>query len=133
MPEVNEKEVYDALLKYKGSGKMHIENAEIDLSLDPVDIHNVDSPDCLLWIHVSLKLFGQYLKLRIPIPVEAEKGGIYRALEDLKKFVERGRYPMELPMLVVAEEGYETNEQNVSFPVRFMISQFPIRHLNDQK
>jgi hypothetical protein len=134
MPEVNEKEVCDALLKYKGSGKMHIENAEISLSLDPVDIHSVDSPDCLLWIYISLKLFGQDLKLRIPIPVEAEKGGIFGgALEDLRKFVERGRYPMELPMLVVAEAGYDTNEQIVSFPVRFVISQLPIRHLKDQK
>jgi len=121
-------------LKYKGSVKLDIENAEINFSLNPIDIHDIDSPDCILWIHISLRLFGHDLKLRIPIPVEAEKGGIYGgAMEDLKKFVERGKYPIELPMLVVAEAGYDTKEQNESFPVHFMISQIPIRQIKDQK
>jgi len=133
MPEVNERKVYSALLKHKGKGKVDIEDTEIYLSLNPVDIHQVDSPDCILWVEISLKLLGQDLKLRIPVPVEAEKGGIYGgALEDLRKFVERGKYPIEIPMLVVAEAGYDRREQSEFFPIRFMISQIPVRLLEDK-
>lgn len=130
MPEVNEKKVYTALLKYKGSGKIQIEKAEIILSLDPIDIHSGDSPDFILGINISLKLFGQDLKIKVPIPVEAEKGGLYGgALDDLKKFVERENYPIELPMLVIAEAGYDTREQKETFPVKFTICQIPVRLL----
>jgi len=133
MPEVTEKKVYNALLKYKGSGKIEIDGTEISLSLNPIDIHGIDSPDCLLWIDISLRLFGHDLNLKIPIPVEAEKGGIYGgALKDLKKFVERCKYPIELPMLVIAESGYETIEQKEAFPVRFTISQIPIRLVEEK-
>ena len=132
MPEVSERKVYDALLRHKGKGKIVIDDAEISLSLNPIDIHAVDSPDCLLWIDISLKMFGQDLKLRIPIPVEAEKAGIYGgALNDLRKFIERGKYPIELPMLVIAEAGYNRREQNETFPVRITISQIPIRLVNE--
>jgi hypothetical protein len=132
MPQVNVKKIYDALLRYKEGGIIKIHDAEISLSLNPIDIHAIDSPDCILWIDVSLKLFGQNLKLRVPIPVEAEKGGIYGgALEDLKKFVDRRKYPIELPMLVVAEAGYDTKAQNETFPVRFTINQIPVRLIPD--
>lgn len=135
MPEVNVEKVYRALLKYKGKkAKINIEDAEICISLNPVDIHKVDSPDCLLWVEISLKLLGQDLKLRIPVPVEAEKGGIYGgALDDLRKFVERKKYPISTPMLVVAEAGYDTKEQQPElFPVQFTINQIPIRLLGDK-
>jgi hypothetical protein len=133
MVEVNEREVYNILLKYKGRGKVNIQGTEVDIALNPVDIHEVDSPDCLLWIEVSLRVFGQDLQLRIPIPVEAEKGGIYGgALEDLKKFVERRKYPIEVPMLVIAEAGYDSKEQIEAFPVRFSLSQSPIRLLQSK-
>ena len=133
MVEVNEREVYNILLKYKGRGKVNIQGTEVDIALNPVDIHEVDSPDCLLWIEVSLRVFGQDLQLRIPIPVEAEKGGIYGgALEDLKKFVERRKYPIEVPMLVIAEAGYDSKEQIEAFPVRFSLSQIPIRLLQSK-
>jgi hypothetical protein len=133
MPEVNEKEIYSTVLKYKGRWKIDVNDAEISISLNPIDIHEINSPDCILWIDVSLKLFGQALKLKVPIPIEAEKGGIYGgALEDLKKFIERGKYPIELPMLVVAEAGYDTKEQTESFPTRFVINQIPVRLLKDK-
>ncbi len=133
MPEVNEKKVYDALLRCKGDKEVHIGDAAIGLSLNPSDIHNTDSPDSILWLNITLSLFGQSLKLKIPIPVEAEKGGIYGgALEDLKKFIERGRHFIELPMLVVAEAGYEVIEQKGNLPVRFTISQIPVRLLNEE-
>lgn len=133
MPDVDEDKIYNALLKYKGSAGVDINGAEITLSLNPVDIHNTDSPDFLLWVHLSMKLFGQELKVRLPIPVEAEKGGIYGgALDDLRKFVDRGKYPIELPMLVIAEAGYETKEQRESFPVNFTISQLPVRLIDKE-
>jgi len=133
MVEVSEKEVYKNLLKYKGKGKVNVGETEVGVALNPVDIHEVDSPDCLLWVEIFLRVFSQDLKLRIPIPVEAEKGGIYGgALEDLKKFVERGRYPIEVPMLVIAEAGYDSKEQPETFPVRFAVSQVPIRLLKSK-
>ncbi len=132
MPEVREEDVYNALLRFKGKEKVEIGNAEITIELTPVDIHNIDSPDSILWINISLKLFGQNLRLRVPIPVEAEKHGIDDAVEDLDKFVERRRYPVEIPMLVIAEAGYKKREEDRTFPVKFTITQIPIRRLNEE-
>jgi hypothetical protein len=73
------------------------------------------------------------LKVKIPIPIEAEKGGIYGgALEDLSEFVKRKKYFIELPMLVIAEKGYETIEKEEIFPVRFIINQIPVRLLEEK-
>ena len=128
MPDVDEEKIYSSLLEYKGAATIDINNAVINVSLNPVDIHHVDSPDFLIWIDMSIKVFGQELKVRFPIPVEAEKRGIYGgALDDLRKFVERGNYPIEIPMLVIAEAGYEIKKQKESFPVEFTVSQIPIR------
>jgi hypothetical protein len=132
MPEVNEKDVFNALLQCKGSGKISIKNTEIDISLRPVDNHNMDSPDCVLWADISIKILNQNLTLRIPIPVEAEKSGSSAALEDLEKFVKREKFIIEMPMLVVAESGFESRERKVAFPVRFTINQIPIRLLKEK-
>ena len=129
MPKVNEGHVYDGLLRYSGEDRVRIGDAEIRLRLRPDDIHATDSPDCLLWIELSFRLFGQQVQLKVPIPVEAEKGGTPGALEDLQKFVERGHYPIQMPMLVVAETGYETRRQKEKFPVEFTITQVPVRVL----
>jgi len=132
MPSVEEKAVSDALLKYKGTREFDIGNAHVAFSLNPADIHDVDSPDFIFWVEISMRVFGQDLKLRIPLPFEAEKGGIYGgALEDLRKFVEREHYPIELPMLVVAESGYENTEEKHSIPVRFSVTQVPVRVLDE--
>jgi hypothetical protein len=128
MAEVNEEKIYNSLLKFKGNKQVSIGEAEVDLSINPTDIHNIDSPDYLLWLNISIKLYGQELKVRVPVPVEAEKGGIYGgALEDLRKFVERKKYPIEIPMLVIAEAGFETTTQTEPFPVKFTINQIPVR------
>jgi hypothetical protein len=132
MPEVRERDVCNALLRYKGSGKINIGEAEISISLTPVDNHNADSPDCLLWVDLSLKLFGQDLKLKIPIPVEAEKIGLNCAIEDLEKLIEREKFPIEMPMLVIAESGFDNSERKGVFPVRFVINQIPIRLLKEK-
>lgn len=130
MVRVKEEDVYAALLKYAGRGEsFKIGKAEIQLSLKPQDIHIGDSPDFILWLEVSLKLFAQNLRVRVPIPVEAEEGGFDKALEDLKKFIEREHYPLEIPMLVVAAKGYNALEQSGKLPVQFMIKQIPVRLL----
>lgn len=131
MPEVREDEVYNALLKFKGDGKVKIGQAEITLSLSPVDVHNIDRPDSILWIDISLRLFGQNLKLKVPVPVEAEKHGIDDAIEDLEDFIKREKYPIEIPMLVIAEAGYEKREERRAFPVKFMLTQIPVRRLKE--
>jgi len=48
------------------------------------------------------------LKLQIPIPVEGGKAGIGAALEDLKKFAQRGHFLLKMPMLVVGGAGNPT-------------------------
>ena len=45
--------------------------------------------------------------------------------------MERRRFPIEIPMLVVAETGFETTEQEEEFPVIFKIKQIPIRLLQE--
>jgi hypothetical protein len=133
MPEVDERKIYKVLSKIKGKGEISVYNAVINVSLSPEDIHEVDSPDYLLWVDISLKLYGQDLKLRVPIPIEAEKGGIHAGvLNDLQKFIGRRRYPIELPMLVIAEAGYDSKEVTESFPVRFAINQIPVRLLLEE-
>ncbi len=131
MPEVRERDVYNALLKFKGEGSIEIGEAEIRLSLAPVDVHTVGRPDSILWLEVSLGLFGQDLKLRIPVPIEAEKNGIADAMDDLEGFVARGQYIAEIPMLVVAEAGYGRREVRRDFPVEFTLTQIPVRRLKE--
>ena len=132
MPEVKENDIYGALLRFKGEKRGNIGKAEIVLSLTPEDIHKFERPDSVLWINISLKIFEQNLKVRIPVPVEAEKRGIDDAMEDLEEFIKRGKYPIELPMLVIAEAGYGKREERRTFPVRFMVTQVPIRRLKEQ-
>ncbi len=130
MVGVKEEDVYNALLKCAGRGEpFEVGKAGIQVSLQPQDIHIGDSPDFILWLEVSLRLFAQNLRVKIPIPVEAEGKGINEALEDLEKFIERGNYPLEFPMLVVAAKGYNTLEQTGKLPVQFMIKQIPVRLL----
>lgn len=132
MPDVSEDDVYDALLKTcEGKTEFTLRRTHIVFSLSPMDIHNSDSPDFILWVDVSMKIFGQDLNLRIPLPVEAEKGGIYGgALEDLQKYIEREHYKIELPMLVVSESGYENKEEKAKISTRIQITQVPIRALD---
>jgi len=133
MPEVREEKVYAALLGYKGEGRIKIGNTEVRVSLNPIDVHNIGRPDSILWVEVSLTLFGQNLKLRVPLPIEAEKNGIDDAIEDLDAFVERKRYPIEIPMVVVAEAGYDRREELRNLSAKFMISQVPVRRLKSTK
>ena len=131
MPEVKERDVYNALLKFKGEGFIEIGEAEVHLCLTPVDVHTVGRPDSILWLEVALGLFGQDLKLRVPVPIEAEKNGIADAMDDLEGFVERRQYTAEIPMLVVAEAEYGRREVRRDFPVKFTLAQIPVRRVKE--
>jgi hypothetical protein len=132
LPAVEEGRVYEALLKFKGTGKAVINGTDILISINPVDNHFLDSPDFLLWVQVSFRVFGEELKLTVPVPIEAEKGGLYGgALEDLEKFVQRQKHTIELPMLVIAESGFDEKEKSESFPVKFSLKQIPVRLIED--
>ena len=133
MPQVKEEDIYNALLKLKGENRAKIGKAQITLSLIPEDIHKIDRPDSILWFNISLKIFGQNLRIRVPVPVEGEKHGIGDAMEDLEEFIKRGKYPIEIPMLVIAEAGYEKREERRTFPVKFGITQIPLRRLMEEE
>ena len=101
------------------------------MSLVPEDIHKFDRPDSILWVNISLRIFTQTLRIRIPIPVEGEKHAI-DAREDLEEFIRRGRYLIELPMLVVAEAGYGRKEEPPKlFPTKFTVTHIPVRRLSE--
>jgi len=132
MPEVKESVIYNALLKYKGTGTIKIGNAEVILSLNPKDTHKKDRPDSILWIEITLKLFGQKFNVKLPLPIEGEKPGLKDAIEDLDAFVEREHYIIEIPMVVVSEAGYDKKEVMKKFPTKFTIKQIPIRRLKEE-
>ena len=131
MPEVKESEIYNALLKYKGTKTFKIGNADVIFSLNPRDTHKKDRPDSILWIEMTLKIFGQKFEFRLPIPIEGEKRGLREAIEDLNAFVERGHYLIEMPMIVVSEAGYDKKEVMKKFPTKFTVKQIPIRRLKE--
>ena len=134
MAGVTEREVYDALTKCVGkSESFKIGNAELQVTLEPQDTHVGDSPDCILWFDAAVKIFAQELRIRIPIPIEAEKAGLEAAVEDLDKFCKRGHFPAEIPMLVVAEEGYSSLKKTSNMLTDFRIKQIPVRLLSSAK
>jgi hypothetical protein len=130
MPDVHESQVFAALLKYRIEGEVSNENVQVTVRLRPIDNHAGDSPDFLLWAEMEFDLFGQRVKLSVPIPVEAEKGGISGgAIHDLKKFVERRKHVAEIPMVVVSEAGYASKQQVEQLTAKFTISQVPVRRI----
>lgn len=131
MPEVKESEIYNALLRYKGKKALRIGNAEVIFSLNPHDTHKKDRPDGILWVEITLKIFGQKFNAKLPIPVEGEKVGIKDAIEDLNAFVEREHYLIEIPMIVISEAGYIKKEIMKKFPTKFTVKQIPIRRLKE--
>ena len=69
MPEVREKDVHKSLLKLKGEQAISIGRTEMLISLNPLDVHKVGRPDHILWFESTMKMFGQSLSLKIPIPI----------------------------------------------------------------
>ncbi len=67
------------------------------------------SPDSLLLVDVTLPLFGTQVTAKIPIALEAEKGGMEAAIQDLDKFTKRSTSGepsyLSLPMLVLSKKS----------------------------
>jgi len=105
---LNEDELYSLLLEEKR--QKHIKIRVVDIDIDP-NYKIPDSPDFILIIKLKLKLeiFSREFDIRIPIPIELEKVGAdpkkenWGALEDLRKFIERKRRVLEIPMIVISK------------------------------
>jgi len=121
---IKEDELYNKLLKLKEEGKINITLKDIEI------IPNYklkDSPDFVLKVILKLSLPFQDFKMEIPLPLELEKTGVPNALEDLQKFIEREKFSLILPMLVVSNKNILSQEKEEKIKVKFEIKQIPYR------
>jgi len=135
--KISDSELYAVLANLlDGTGTAHItprsqQSPEfaVKMELEVHDNHRGDSPDVILWLTLVVEHQRlPSLKVRIPIPIEGEKAGIGAAMEDLKKFAERERFPLRLPMLVVGGEGNPAHSsQNTHLLAKVEIIQVPYR------
>ena len=119
---IKEDELYSILLRDKSKINITLEGIEI--------IPNYklrDSPDFVLRIVLRLSLLSQDFKMEIPFPLELEKAGIPQALEDLQKFIEREKFSLTLPFLVISDKGIVSQEKEEKIRVKFKIRQIPWR------
>ena len=121
---IKEDELYNKLLKLKEEGKINITLKDIEI------IPNYklkDSPDFVLKVILKLSLPFQDFEMEIPLPLELEKTGVPNALEDLQKFIEREKFSLILPMLVVSDKNILSQEKEEKIKVKFEIKQIPYR------
>lgn len=121
---IKEDELYNKLLKLKEEGKINITLKDIEI------IPNYklkDSPDFVLKVILRLSLPFQDFEMEIPLPLELEKTGVSNALEDLQKFIEREKFSLILPMLVVSDKNILSQEKEEKIKVKFEIKQIPYR------
>lgn len=130
MTRVDENDVADALLKFEGSDTAEVGELDVTVSIDVDNIYAFDSPDCIFKIDLEYKLFGQEMKVSVPLPVEAEASGLDAAVEDLDKLIERKNYVPYFPMLVVAEGGSGQVVVEKSQSIKYTLRQVPLRRLN---
>ena len=121
---IKEDELYNKLLKLKEEGKINI--ALKDIEIIP-NYKLKDSPDFVLKVILRLSLPFQDFKMEIPLPLELEKTGVPNALEDLQKFIEREKFSLILPMLVVSDKNILSQEKEEKIKVKFEIKQIPYR------
>lgn len=131
MTRIYEEDVYNTLLKYAGKETTEIGDGEVKIEITPKDIHTIDSPDCLLELDITLEICSQELRIALPLPVEAEAAGLSHAEEDLEKFIKRENYIAELPMLIVAENGFDEDSERVNQSVSYELRQIPERLLEE--
>jgi len=121
---MREDELYDVLLREK-------EDSNISITLEDVEVFPnyklKDSPDFILKIKLKLLLLSQAFKIEIPIPIELEKVGIDQALADLRKFIEREKFSLILPMFVVSDKKIVTQEVEGKTKTKFKLRQIPYR------
>jgi len=121
---IKEDELYNKLLELKEEGKINI--ALKDIEIIP-NYKLKDSPDFVLKVILRLSLPFQDFEMEIPLPLELEKTGVSNALEDLQKFIEREKFSLILPMLVVSDKNILSQEKEEKIKVKFEIKQIPYR------
>jgi len=104
---------------------------EVDLKIEVHDNHRGDSPDAVLVLTVALRHPRlPALAVRVPIPVEGEMAGISAAREDLRKFADRERFPIQLPMLVLGGSGSASHASaEVRLKTMVSIDMIPYRQI----
>lgn len=121
---MKENEFYGILLREK-------ENDKINVTLEDIEIipnyKLRDSPDFVLKIRLKLLLLSQTFEMEIPMPIELEKVGIDEALTDLRKFIERGKFGLILPMFIISDRQVITQEKEEKLKTIFKLKQIPYR------
>ena len=104
---------------------------EIEMKVEVHDNHRGDSPDAILGLSVTIRHPRlPVLTVRVPIPVEGEVAGICAAKDDLRKFAERERFEIELPMLVVGGSGSASHSSDeIRFKTKVSIDMVPYRQV----
>ena len=123
---IKENEFYSILLKEKSKGALKVTTEAINII---PNYQLKDSPDFVLMIRLKVEMFSCQYTLEIPFPVELEKVGIEKALDDLWKFVSRKKYEITLPMLVVSEKTVLSDEKRGELTTSFNIAQIPERYV----
>ena len=68
--------------------------------------------------------------MRVPVPIEGEVAGISAAKEDLRKYAERERFPIHLPMLVVGGSGTASHSSaEIRVKAKVSIDMIPYRQV----
>ncbi|MCK4735391.1 MAG: hypothetical protein KAT65_23260 [Methanophagales archaeon] len=123
---ITEDDFYNILLKEKERGNIKIVTEKIEV------IPNYklkDSPDFVLKIKLKMSIFSRNLGIEVPIPIELEKVGMKEALKDLRKFIEREKFELILPMLIVSEKKILSREEEGKLKTRLKLKQIPEREV----
>ena len=121
---ITEDDFYSLLLKEKEKDNIKILTEKIEV------IPNYklkDSPDFVLKLKLKMSIFSRNLGIEIPIPIELEKVGMKEALKDLRKFIEREKFELILPMLIVSEKKILSQGEEGKLKARFKLKQIPER------
>ena len=118
---ISEDTFYTKLLENKKNGGLKVKVEDIDI----IPNYKKDSPDIVLILKLKLNFFSRDYDIKIPIPVEVEKAGFHPALEDLRKFVEREHFKLLLPMIIISEKGFRSDEKEYPLKTKFKIKQIP--------
>lgn len=121
---ITEDEFYNILLKEKEKNNIKVITKDIEI------IPNYklkDSPDFVLIIKLRMNIFSQDFNIEVPLPIEIEKVGLNKAKDDLEKFVNREKFELILPMLIVSEKEILTEEKPRKLKTTFKLKQIPER------
>lgn len=121
---ITEDEFYNILLKEKEKNNIKVITKDIEI------IPNYklkDSPDFVFIIKLRMNIFSQDFNIEVPLPIEIEKVGLNKAKDDLEKFVNREKFELILPMLIVSEKEILTEEKPRKLKTIFKLKQIPER------